>query len=171
MQNPDSPQATAPQIRRVSTNEFPFHHAVSFEECDWKDMDEMRMQCRGNLLFFVATAMHPQTAGMPEEAALDRDSLVGFLIADIERDEDGEVYGSLVNLTASQLEEQPDAVKIALIRRWQEECRQELWDGLRAGVSPEQRKRRELLDQEGFLSLGVCPCCDAEALQWKAREE
>lgn len=169
MQNPDVSQVSPLRIQRVSAVDFPFDQAILLEECSCWDVDTLRQHYKGKAIFLVATGVRSRLDDVLEEAAHEKgESLLGFLTSSTDCDEDGEAYGSLVDLAVSCIEEDSDAVRVALIRRWKEECRRELLDGLRASVLPEEERNRALLLGEKFDPIGTCPCCDAEVLEWRA---
>lgn len=168
MQNPDVPVSPVPHIERVAIRDFPFEDAILLEECDCYDVEALRKHFKGSAVFLLARAPW-ELANMTEERS-PVGTVVGFLVADVGRDEDGEVYGMLTNIAVSCAEDSPEAIRAALIRRWQEECRQELWDGLRAGVSPEREAEHKQFLQESFQSIGTCPCCEDDILQWRPEE-
>lgn len=157
-----------PHIQRVVAKDFPFDDAILLEECDCYDVAALRKHFKGSAVFLLARAPL-ELVDMTEDRS-PVGNLVGFLVSDVERDECGEVHGTLKNLAVSCAEDSPDTIRAALIRRWQEECRQELWDGLRASLLPEQAVEHAAFLQESFRSLGTCPCCDAEMLQWQAKK-
>lgn len=161
------PSAPAPHIQRVGIRDFPFHEAILLEECHCYDADVLRQYCKGSAIFLLATVARTYLADVLEDDPGAEGSLTGFLVSDVGRDEDGEVYGMLKNCAVSCAEDAPEDIRAALIRRWQEECRQELWDGLRANVLPAQEAERTAFLQESFQSIGTCPCCDSELLQWR----
>lgn len=160
-----------PQIQRVGIRDFPFHEAILLEECHCYDADVLRQYCKGSAIFLLATVARTYLADVLEEGPGAEGSLTGFLVSDVGRAEDGEVYGVLKNCAVSCAEDAPEDIRAALIRRWQEECRQELWDGLCASVLPEQEAERAAFLQERFQSVGTCPCCDSELLQWRPDAE
>lgn len=166
MQNSDVPVSPAPHIERVAIRDFPFEDAILLEECDCYDVEALRKYFRGSAVFLLAKIPWQLTDAV--EGSSHVGDLVGFLVAETSRDEDGEVYGSLVNLAVSCMEEDPDAIRVALIRRWQEECREELLDGLQASILPKDEGDRAVFLGEKFEPIGTCPCCDAEVLQWRS---
>lgn len=169
MHNSDIPVSPAPHIQRVAIRDFPFDQAILLEECDCYDVEALRKHVRGGAVFLLAKIPWALTDAV--EGSSHVGDLVGFLIADVGRDDDGEVYGMLKNIAVSCAEDSPDTIRAALIRRWQEECRQELWDGLQASISPEREVEREQFLQESFQPIGTCPCCDAEMLEWRSEEQ
>ncbi|OGJ57202.1 hypothetical protein A3H22_03395 [Candidatus Peribacteria bacterium RIFCSPLOWO2_12_FULL_55_15] len=162
--------APVPHIQRVVAKDFPFHDAILLEECCCYDIDVLQRHYKGSAMFLVATAVYPQLVDFPEDDPRGEGDLMGFLVSDVDRDDDGEVYGVLKNLAVSCAEEDPDSIRTALIRRWQEECCQELWDGLRASFLSEQEAERTIFLREAFRSIDTCPCCDAEVFQWQSGE-
>ncbi|MBI1934224.1 hypothetical protein HYS30_01010 [Candidatus Peregrinibacteria bacterium] len=163
--------APVPHIQRVGIRDFPFQQAILLEECHCYDADVLQQYYKGSAIFLLATVTRTYLTDVLEEGPGAEGSLTGFLVSDVGRDEDLEVYGVLKNLAVSCAEDSPEIIRAALIRRWQEECRQELWDGLRASVSPVQEADRAAFFQECFSSLGTCPCCESELLQWRSDAE
>ena len=158
MQNADPPSAVL-CVQRVVEKDFPFDQAILLEECACYDADVLRQYYNGSAVFLVATAVRSEMG------------FVGVLISDVDHDEPGEVYGALKDLAVSCAEDFQDSIREALIRRWQEECRRELWDGLRVSVFPMQEADRASFLKEKFYSVGTCPCCEAEMLEWQPEEK
>ena len=168
----EDPRPSAPlHIQRVGIRDFPFQQAILLEECHCHDADVLQKHCKGSAILLLATVARTYLTDVLEEGPGAEGSLAGFLVSDVGRDEDGEVYGLLKNLAVSCAEDSPEVIRAALIRRWQEECRQELWDGLRASVPTVQEADRAAFLQECFSSLGTCPCCESELLQWRSEAE
>lgn len=153
-------------ISRVPFKHFPISDAVLMEECAFYDEGVIfeELKCRP-LVFFAAHALRRAYGeiidpkhlivdlGHPSESCPPTSTLVGFLIASVDRFEDDTEISSLLTEGVSRLEEDRDAVRYKLIRAWKEEALNQEWAELHVYPTQDGLVDDRYVKQHGFQSF------------------